>query len=154
VDDHVALMAVLESRSIPEPNSGCWLWLGKLTKDGYASVGRSVNGRYHVTAHRVSYELNVGPIPDGLQLDHLCRVRCCINPDHLEAVTSLVNNVRSLAFRRGVDADPSKCMRGHVLEGANLRLVTYEDGWQRRICLECKTRRNRARSAKNRSAPD
>lgn len=70
---------------IPEPNSGCWLWLGMVNHDGYAML----TGRKR--AHRVMYEREVGPIPKGLQLDHLCFVRSCVNPAHLKLATSEEN---------------------------------------------------------------
>jgi len=66
--------------SMPEPNSGCWLWMGA-TVNGY---GRAKYGNTGVLkAHRLSYKLFKGPIPDGLLVRHLCNVRCCVNPDHL-----------------------------------------------------------------------
>jgi hypothetical protein len=74
---------------------GCWEWRGAITTDGYATL--SIAGRT-VYAHRFSYESLVGSIPDGLVLDHLCRVRHCVNPQHLEAVSNAEN------VRRGVEA--------------------------------------------------
>lgn len=99
----VALADRLERWSIPEPNSGCVLWLGALTWDGYGYIGlRDAAGKaYNVRAHRAAYELRVGPIRDGLVIDHLCRVRCCINPDHLEVVTQHENLRRSPLFNGG-----------------------------------------------------
>ena len=95
-------------RMEPIPESGCWVFTGTTSKDGYGQVGggKSRPKRY---AHRVSYEHFVGEIPAGLCLDHLCRVRCCVNPAHLEAVTMSVN------LQRGVDARPKKshCKNGH-----------------------------------------
>jgi len=79
----------------PEPNSGCWLYLGALQRNGYARI--RFNGKT-VIAHRVSYTIFKGEIPAGLELDHLCRVRCCVNPDHLEVVS------RSINVSRGYDA--------------------------------------------------
>ena len=84
----------LERYSIPEPNSGCLLWTAKIDRDGYPRVW--LDGKIR-GAHRVVYELKNGPIPDGLQIDHLCRVRCCINPDHLEAVTPKANTNRGVS---------------------------------------------------------
>ena len=76
---------------------GCWLWVGgRARPNGYGNL--SVNNRL-VNVHRLSYELRKGPIPDGLTIDHLCRVRLCINPDHLEAVTRAENTRRELAIR-------------------------------------------------------
>jgi len=80
-----------------EPNTGCWLWDANTTRGGYGHF--KVSGRM-VYAHRLAYEKLVGPIPDGLSLDHLCRVPGCVNPDHLEPVTHAEN------VRRG---DSGKC---------------------------------------------
>ena len=85
------------SKVSPEPTSGCWLWTGGLEEKGYAVLCKP-NWKGHRAAHRFSYETFVGPIPDGLQIDHKCRVRSCVNPDHLEPVTSAENNRRSRAF--------------------------------------------------------
>src|SRR5262245_28915102 len=71
----------IESRSEPEPNSGCLLWTGRISGQGYGGI--NVDGK-PLRAHRLAYELAHGPIPPGLTLDHLCRVRTCVNPDHLE----------------------------------------------------------------------
>lgn len=66
--------------------TSCWIWQGGINQDGYAMISR-LDGKRQVRAHRVLYEKHVGPIPDGAVLDHLCRVRCCVNPAHLEPVT-------------------------------------------------------------------
>jgi len=71
--------------------AGCWVWQNATNGKGYGQVG--FMGRVR-SVHRVAYELLVGPIPDGLCIDHLCRVRACCNPYHLEPVTTLVNNRR------------------------------------------------------------
>lgn len=70
----------------------CWLWLGSLNNAGY---GKLTVRRVNLYAHRFAHECLVGPVPEGLELDHLCRVRRCVNPDHLEPVT------RSENVRRG-----------------------------------------------------
>lgn len=80
---------------------GCWLWTSTLIKGGYGRFG--LNGR-HVLAHRYSYELNVGPIPEGMEIDHVydrgCRHRNCVNPAHLEPVTKDENIRRMIAAQR------------------------------------------------------
>lgn len=87
-----------------EKGEGCWSWRGSVQSEGYGKF--RLNGR-QVYAHRLSYELHKGPIPDGLTIDHLCRVRRCVNPDHLEAVTHLEN------VRRGAVANRPTCPNGH-----------------------------------------
>lgn len=81
---------VVENRGYKTP---CWIWQLTLTQDGY---GRASKGRNPISAHRKYYEKYVGPIPKGLVLDHLCRVRCCVNPEHLEPVTPIENTRRGL----------------------------------------------------------
>ncbi len=78
-------------RKILKASSGCWLWLGEYNRNGYGRV--KFAGR-KLMAHRVIYELVVDQIPDGLVLDHICRNRCCVNPDHLEEVTIRENTLR------------------------------------------------------------
>jgi len=81
---------------------GCWVWNAARTGSGYGNlyVGRGADGRKkYAPAHRVAYELLVGPIPAGLSLDHLCRNRSCINPQHLEPVTVAENNRRAMKAR-------------------------------------------------------
>jgi hypothetical protein len=72
-----------EAKYIPEPNSGCWLWTGAINADGYACIGADAPSRKVLGAHRVSWELTNGYIPNGLHVLHRCDVRCCVNPDHL-----------------------------------------------------------------------
>lgn len=110
--------------------SGCWLWTGATYPAGYGKTG--VDGRT-LLAHRVSYELFVGPIPEGLQLDHLCRVRNCVNPAHLEPVTAAENTLRGNG-PAAVNARKSSCVRGHPLSGNNL----YVCPRGRRECRKCR----------------
>jgi hypothetical protein len=120
------------ARISPEPNSGCWLWTGQVNQYGYGRI-RFPDGRTKV-AHRVSFESEHGDVPEPMQLDHLCRVRCCVNPDHLEIVTRLENVRRAVAHRRGNDL--SRCASGHELTGDNRQL--RKDGKRKKVvCREC-----------------
>jgi hypothetical protein len=83
----------------PEPNSGCWLWCGGLQSRGYGFF--CLSDASMVLAHRYSYELARGPVPDGLEVDHLCRLKACVNPEHLEAVTQSENTLRRYRAARG-----------------------------------------------------
>jgi hypothetical protein len=95
----------------PEPNTGCWIWMGSCGNGGYG--GFYINRR-RLIAHRIGYELLVGRIPKGLEIDHRCRVRCCVNPDHLEPVTRKENIRRGL---RGILT--THCPRGHEYNESN-----------------------------------
>lgn len=123
---------------------GCWLWTGATQSRGYGSFG--IGAGRTALAHRVSFELHRGPIPAGLTIDHLCRVRRCVRPDHLEPVPMRVN------LRRGfgapaVNARKTHCLHGHALGGENLRL--RPDG--RRQCRTCQREHERVRNAARRS---
>lgn len=116
-------------------DDGCHIWVGSRLPRGYGRFGREY-------AHRFGYELAKGPIPEGLQIDHLCRNTSCVNPDHLEAVTPLENNRRM----REVTPLPEACPNGHPYEGDNL----YVNGKGARECRTCRhdaQRRHWAREA-------
>lgn len=92
---HVAIGDVPPAPFVAVPGP-CWEWAGAITSGGYGNIW---HGGAYVPAHRVSYTLANGAIGDGLHIDHLCRVRHCVNPDHLEQVTTAENNRRALEFR-------------------------------------------------------
>ena len=93
----------------------CWLWQGHKT-DGYGRIGS--NGKT-VRTHRAAYQAWIGPIPDGLTLDHLCRNRECFNPVHLQPVTKKENVLRGIGVT-AANARKTHCLRGHLLAGINL----------------------------------
>ena len=86
------------SHLVIDPDTGCLLWTGPCNHKGYGKIVQTVGGQHlYLKPHRLMYEWFVGPIPDGLQIDHLCRVRHCAAPAHLEAVTCKENIRRGLA---------------------------------------------------------
>lgn len=85
------------------PMGECWIWVGRMNRNGYGRLHH--NGKEGM-AHRLSYEEHVGPIPEGLLLDHVCRTRCCVNPAHLDPVTHSVNTLRGEAKLFGLHLHP------------------------------------------------
>lgn len=119
----------------------CWPWLSTRTSNGYGSC-RPLSGEdTKTTAHRVAYELTRGPIPEGMELDHLCRNRACVNPAHMEPVSHQQN------CKRGVWARPRKthCVNGHELSGDNIKWYLSRGKYWSRGCKACD--RERARKA-------
>lgn len=115
---------------VRETASGCWEWTAGQNGVGYGSY--YLDGRQRL-AHRLAYAEMVGPIPDGLHIDHICRNRLCVNPDHLDPVTQRVNNLRGVGVY-AVNAAKSECANGHPLTGANL-MLRGRDGSRR--CRAC-----------------
>lgn len=108
---------------------GCWIWTASICPQGYGKF--VLPGRGAVYAHRVSHELFKGPIPDGLHVDHLCRVRSCVNPEHLEAVPSAENN------RRGISPCADNLRKDTCPRGHEYTHYTLKDGSIRRDCRTC-----------------
>lgn len=110
-----------------EKTETCWLWTGYVNNKGYGLISRGSPATTYERklVHRVAYELEVGPIPEGLEIDHLCRVRNCVRPDHLEPVTRHENVLRA---RR------DECPQGHsLLDSSNVYL------WRgSRLCRTCR----------------
>lgn len=124
--------------------SGCWEWRGARSVWGYGVYWRR---KVAARAHRVAWELERQRIPDDRQLDHLCRNRACVNPDHMEPVTGRENVMRGDGLA-AANARKTHCWRGHALSGTNLRIGSKGE----RCCRKCSAiksaehaRRKRAR---------
>jgi hypothetical protein len=126
---------------VVKQDDGCWLWTGAKSKNGY---GIAWDGTRTLVAHRFAYRHFVGAIPEGLDLDHLCRNRACVNPTHLEPVTRRVNALRGVAptvllHKAGM------CKRGHLMTPEN----TYYWRGKPKSCRIC-TKANSKRSSEER----
>ncbi len=125
---------------MPDLTQACWLWAGAKSVDGYGQ--KHANGAT-VSVHTESYKAHVGPIPDGLEIDHLCRVRACYNPAHLETVTHAENMRRANLVRTYERGDV--CVHGHQKDG--VRSDAGSRGGSRRYCKTCERTRARRRRA-------
>jgi len=120
---------------------GCWPWTACRSSDGYGHI--RIEGSVY-KAHRVVYELMVGPIPVGLEIDHLCRNRACVRPDHLEPVTKTTNVRRGLAMVNGAqNAAKTHCPAGHPYDAENTRVGRTRMGIAYRVCRTCDRERVR-----------
>lgn len=117
----------------------CWVWTGALTKAGYGAIGRGRRDEGIAYTHRAMYELLVGPIKPGLDLDHLCRNRACCNPDHLEPVSRAENVRRGAQVKRAGTA--LACKHGHAFTPENT--TTWRG---KRKCKACANARYRQRT--------
>ena len=113
-----------------EITPSCWVWRGTRNKLGYGYLNSS--GK-RTPAHRVAYNLLVGPIPEGLELDHLCRNPFCVNPEHLDVVSHLENVRRGMGFS-GINFRKTHCSKGHPFDATNT--YVWKRNGQRR-CLAC-----------------
>lgn len=132
---------------------GCWLWTSRLfTQTGYSCITVLMDdGRWSPTvAHRAMYMALVGPIPDGLHIDHLCRVRACVNPDHLEPVTQRENTMRG-ENQTARQVLQTACIHGHPFTEEN----TYRKPGKpnKRECRQCNRERDAARDRRGYTPP-
>jgi hypothetical protein len=125
------------AKFVVDKKTGCWLWTAYTRKDGYGVFGVTSGDTW--LAHRWAYEQWVGPIPKGLTIDHLCRVRNCVNPDHMEPVPPGVNTLRGDTFQAR-NAAKTHCPKGHEY------YVVNDRGWRR--CRTCGNEQSNARRKK------
>lgn len=138
-----------EDKCVPVTESGCLLWIGAISDTGY---GNFWDGEKKVLVHRYNYEFFNGRIPEGLVIDHKCRVRCCVNTNHLEVVTQKEN------IRRGIGICPisavnrakTHCPKGHKYSGENL----YKTNSGSRVCRTCQSSSNRKSYLKKKEKRD
>lgn len=134
----------IRSRTTTDAN-GCWIWIGTIDKvTGYGRL--SVQGQMR-GAHVASHEAHVGPIPAGHEIDHLCRVRRCVNPAHLEAVTRQENARRVPGSFAAENAAKTHCPQGHPYDEVN----TYVTPRGKRACRSCRRESSRLDMARRRA---
>ena len=114
-------------------SSGCWIWTGVHFDSGYARY-RNKSLSSSERAHRVVYETLVGPIPNGLVLDHLCEIKDCVNPMHVEPVTDSENLHRSGITNNSINRAKTHCIKGHEFTRENT--IIARNG-TKRVCRTC-----------------
>jgi HNH endonuclease len=124
----------------PEPKSGCWLWTAGVDGKGYGQIrgDHQVDGSTkYLRAHRVAYEMAKGSIPKGLVLDHLCRNKTCVNPDHLEPVPQKTNVMRGSGFNPNYARlrERTHCVHGHPFTPENTYWPKHK---RKRVCKTCR----------------
>jgi hypothetical protein len=152
VDEFLPVPGVSESFaarvfSKVEVTTGCWYWHGAVSPKGYGVIGRGVRGAGNMAAHSAVWQLLVGPIPESLTFDHLCRNHPCVNPEHGEIVT------RGENIRRGFGMSTrhrlrATCRRGHLKDG----MTGARGGRRHRYCKTCARAKSAARYHRLRSA--
>ncbi len=118
----------------PVTESGCWIWTSGM-RGAYGRFPLPGRGNGSTQAHCWAYEHFKGTIPDGYEIDHLCRVHCCVNPDHLEPVTHRVNVLRGVS-KLAEQARRTHCPQGHLLSGPNLLMRNRGKSRSCRICYQ------------------
>lgn len=117
-----------------DKTANCWLWTGTVSGAGYGYFSQK-------RVHRMAWEMLRGPIPDGLVIDHICRVRLCLNPDHLRVITQIENCLAGVS-PMAINARATHCVNGHEFTEENTKR-SVEKGRERRACRECHRQRNR-----------
>lgn len=134
-------------RNVTEDLAGCWIWTGRRYPNGYGVFSLEGQSTY---SHRIMHMIFVGPIPKGQHTDHLCRVRECCNPQHLEVVTPRENVLRSPIAVASINASKTHCLRGHELAGENLGVYAAKG---HRYCRTCAKHSAAARHGTDPDAP-
>ena len=139
----------IKNKYLVDQKTGCWTWIAS-NREGYPLIWHN---KKMERAHRVVYQILIGSIQSGLYLDHLCRNKLCINPDHLEPVTPRINTLRGLLPEksRARHANQTHCKHGHEYKNDTVyHLRQFKNGvWYRqRVCKKCRKRQTNERRLK------
>ena len=129
----------IENNVIKIPESGCWIWDLGLSPLGYGRIFFQGKARF---AHRVAYTLFKGAVPEGKELDHKCRIRCCVNPDHLDPITHAENVKRGARGALNPQRKQTHCKHGHEFTDQNTYWKNTPTGSKTRMCIACKDKRS------------
>lgn len=139
---------VLFWEKVEKLDNGCWAWQAYKDSMGYGAF--AVNGKPRL-AHRVSYVIEFGAIPEGKHLDHLCRNPSCVNPGHLEPVSQKENSLRGVGVG-ALNKIKTHCNYGHEFNDSNTRIEIKRNGKEQRQCMACRRRRGNESYARKRRA--
>lgn len=131
------------SKFVADAQTGCWLWTANKSKSGYGQFRKTTG--INMRAHRYSYEFFRGKIPEGLVIDHLCMVKNCVNPCHLEVVTIKENTNRAIKVNGHVNAMKTHCKQGHPYSPENTIPKMWQGVVQGRGCRTCRDAANARR---------
>lgn len=138
-----------DAKWVPEANTGCWLWTASLNWAGYGQLREREGGKPKIrAAHRVAWTLYRGPIPEGMFIDHLCRVRSCVNPDHLRVVTPYQNSMENSLGWGARAAKRTHCAQGHPFD----RVRKFKGRRNGRRCSVCGALNSAAQKQKLKAA--
>lgn len=140
------LVRFARDASLDCPDADCWPWMGYVNKSGYGYL-YDPRLRRQTTVHRIAYEAMVGPIPEGLTIDHLCKNRRCVNPAHMEVVTQAVNCLRGDG-PSSQNARRDTCRNGHLKTSHHF--YTAPDG-KNRWCMTCANAKRRENARRRRA---
>lgn len=119
---------------VVNPTTGCWLYSGSIARDGYGKMNGGLEDPSETLAHRISFKVFVGPIPDGCEIDHKCKTRGCVRPEHLQAIPHSLNVGLGDYITNHHNRVKTHCKRGHEFTTEN----TIQNRWGQKVTRKCR----------------